>query len=380
MRFLLAAAAVAAASAHAPSARARTSQGARSRVSDAPAAAYRAASAAAAPVAATLAAFPAAVADGGDLNVTLIALTGAAPSPDDFVSLTCGPLASPSDFFDAVSLNDIAAQQPVSVVFASLPFLRCEWVATYWSTLYEPGISWISAGSITVPLAESVTTPKQIHLAVAASSSTSMFVAYATGGPLRGRAGVQFGPHGNATLGWSAFATTASYAAADMCGAPANTTSQGTFRDPGLLHNASMTGLAPGAQYDYRVGSDEDGWSAVFTFSAAPAPGKPVRFVAYGDQSIDEAAYNTSLAVAAAAAAGDAQFCLVNGDLGYAMGSAWVWDQYMSVIQPATTIVPHAMQVGNHGERARHCAGRCTKCASPRCNRDPGEAASSSCT
>jgi hypothetical protein len=292
--------------------------------------------------------FPARVADGGSLNITLAALAGAAPSPDDFVSLSCGAVASASDFLDAVTLNDLASGQPVSVVFTQLPFLRCDWVATYWSTVYEPGMSWVNAGSITVPAAEAATTPKQVHLAVTGSVS-SVAVAFVTGGPLRGRPGVQFGPHGNATLGLRAFATTATYAATDLCGAPATTVGQQTFRDPGLLHNATMDGLVPGARYDYRVGSDEDSWSAVYTFSAPPAPGSHIKFVAYGDQSTDQAAYNTSLAVAAAGAAGDAQFCLVNGDLGYAMGSAWVWDFYMTIIEPAAATVPHAFQIGNRG-------------------------------
>ena len=215
-------------------------------------------------------------------------------------------------------------------------------------------MSWVIAGAVTVPPAESVTTPKQVHLALTGTAST-MAVAFVTGGPLRGRASVQWGPHGNATLGLSAAATTATYAASDMCGPPANVSGQNGFRDPGLLHNATMTGLVPGAVYDYRVGSELDGWSAAFSFSAAPAPGTPVRFVAYGDQSIERPGVNTSLAVQAAGLAGDAQFCLVNGDLGYAMGQGWVWDAYGAQVQPATVIVPHAFQIGNH-ERVRYFA------------------------
>ena len=60
------------------------------------------------------------------------------------------------------------------------------------------------------------------------------------------------------------------------------------------------------------------------------------------------AAANSSIKVAAAAAAGRADFCLVNGDLGYAMGSAWIWDSYMQMVEVAAASTPHLWQVGNH--------------------------------
>jgi hypothetical protein len=348
------------AAAHAPSSsEPRTSQGVRSRVSSAPASAYAAPAAAAAAAAAAagaaapaaaLAAFPSAAVDGGNLNITLLSLAGAAVSPDDFISLTCGEVVAANDFFDAVTLNDVASGEPVSIVFASLPFLRCEWNATYWSTVYSPTLSWVAAGSILVPNAEPRSTPKQVHLGYL-GVPTTMSAAWVSGGPLAGEQRVRWGPRGNATLSASAPATSATYAASDLCGAPANVTCQVGFRDPGLLHNATLAGLVPGARYDYQVGSDEDGWSAVFSFKAAPAPGTPVKFAAYGDQSLvpfAPAAANSSLKVAAAAAADRADFCLVNGDLGYAMGSAWIWDSYMQMVQPAAATTPHLWQIGNH--------------------------------
>ena len=343
-----AAALAAAASAHAPSSALRTSQGARSRVSSAPASAY-VGSAAGAPVAA-LAAFPSAVADGGDLNITLLSLSGAAVSPDDFISLTCGEVVAPNDFYDAVTLNDVANGLPVSIVFTVLPFLRCAWNATYWSSVYSPVLSWVAAGSILVPTTEPFSAPKQVHLGFL-GSPTTMSAAWVSGAPLAGAQRVRWGPHGNATLGLSAPATSSTYAAADLCGAPANVTGQTSFRDPGILHNATLVGLVPGARYDYQVGSDEDGFSAVFTFKAAPAPGAPIKFAAYGDQSLAPfapAAANSSLKVAAAAAEDRADFCLVNGDLGYAMGSAWIWDSFMQMVQPAAATTPHLWQIGNH--------------------------------
>ena len=56
-----------------------------------------------------------------------------------------------------------------------------------------------------------------------------------------------------------------------MCGSPA--TDFG-YRDPGLLHQAKLTGLKPGLSYYYVCGDEEFGWSQEFHFSAA-SPADP---------------------------------------------------------------------------------------------------------
>ena len=89
------------------------------------------------------------------------------------------------------------------------------------------------------------------------------------------------------------------------------------------MHSATLTGLTPGTAYAYRVGSAADGFSRNLSFTAVPAPGTPVRFVAFGDVDSEEGAYNTSRLVAAAAARGEVSFAHVNGDLSYAMSTGW---------------------------------------------------------
>jgi len=46
-------------------------------------------------------------------------------------------------------------------------------------------------------------------------------------------------------------ATTATYTAAELCGPPASDLG---WHDPGQLHTATLTGLAPGELYYYQVG------------------------------------------------------------------------------------------------------------------------------
>lgn len=296
----------------------------------------------------TLTAFPSKVLDGGFLNITLVR-SSLPVYPDDFISLSCGPTSSPTDFLDALSIGALASSPlPLTVTFTALPFLRCDWVATYWASSYSPSFSNFPAGNVSVPSQDPHTTPKQLHLSLT-GRPTEMSVGWTTSSGLLGAPSVQYGPHGAPLTHTSpSIGGGTTYTAASLCGAPANTTGQALFRDPGLQHTALMSGLAPRALYDYRVGSERDGWSPVHTFRASPGVGHPVAFVAYGDQSLDEAAVNSTALVVAAGVAGEADFCLVNGDLGYALGSGWVWDAYGALIQPATASIPHAFQVGNH--------------------------------
>jgi hypothetical protein len=268
------------------------------------------------------------------------------PSTADFVSISCGAVASPQDWLDSITLNDAAGAQQPTVTFTELPFLRCNWTAVYWSTTYVPQLTWTAIGSLTLPPAEPVTTPKQLRLAFM-DDVTSMAIAWTTGGPLTAPQSVRYGA-ARGPLSMSAPAVTATYGPSDLCGAPANVTSQVTWRDPGFLHKALMTNLAPGATYQYQVGSAADGWSTVRQFTAAPPLGTPVRWAAYGDQSIDEAAVNSSALVAAAADVGEAQFLLINGDLGYAIGIGYIWDQYLTLTEATMSTIPTQIQLGNH--------------------------------
>ena len=54
-------------------------------------------------------------------------------------------------------------------------------------------------------------------------------------------------------LSMQADATTKTYKREDMCAFPAN--SIVAFRDPGLIHDALLTGLQPGVTYYYSFGS-----------------------------------------------------------------------------------------------------------------------------
>merc|ERR1712241_1422528 len=79
-----------------------------------------------------------------------------------------------------------------------------------------------------------------------------------------------------------------------MCEEPANILAQNLFRNPGFTHTIEMIDLEPDTKYFYKVGNGEIGQSDVFSFQSAPNYPRDIRFVAFGDQDISQAAHNTS--------------------------------------------------------------------------------------
>lgn len=128
----------------------------------------------------------------------------------------------------------------------------------------------------------------------------------------RGPQGVQWGPAPGA-LRRAVPSSPVTYSAAQMCGAPANSTG---WLDPGWQHRATISEMPPpGSRLWYRFGSDADGWSAVYSAVAPAAPGAPVKFLTFNDgegaqvpqqrfgacSSVSQAAYAHSRPRAAAA-------------------------------------------------------------------------------
>lgn len=72
------------------------------------------------------------------------------------------------------------------------------------------------------------------------------------------------------------------YTAADMCGAPANSTG---WLAPGWLHSAALplTPSSGGGALYYRYGSEDVGWSSTHATAAPPPPGGPTRFLTFAD-------------------------------------------------------------------------------------------------
>ena len=215
-----------------------------------------------------------------------------------------------------------------------------------------------------VALTQNNKTPTGVHISLTGNPS-EMNIQFTTGDS--GKPVVEIAKKSSVDEGvtWTKVeGVSTTYDATDMCQEPATSTDPGRFISPGQLHTVKVTKLEPGTDYVYRVGvaaGQGIAWSEDFVFRGSPAPGpsasgKPLTFLAFGDQGCEDWNNITS--------GGPAVTKLINslidnenetissihhlGDLSYAMGAAHIWDEWMNMIQPYSSRVPLMVGVGNH--------------------------------
>ncbi|KAJ0392828.1 hypothetical protein P43SY_009672 [Pythium insidiosum] len=226
-----------------------------------------------------------------------------------------------------------------------------------------------------VRMARGADHPFQIHLALT-GDPTQMRVMWVSGAAFSGAPTpptlpqrVAFGERADA-LDRVVNASRSTYAASDMCEAPATTVHATLYRDPGQLWDAVLVGLEPGKQYFYRIETmtPSGAVSKVFQFHAAvaagqpPTDGRPQSFFVYGDMGDDVMPPVGSLPSDRAGTT--ANLMLVDmaferqqynwlavvhiGDISYAKGRTYIWDQFGAIIQPVAAELPYMVGVGNH--------------------------------
>lgn len=179
-----------------------------------------------------------------------------------------------------------------------------------------------------------------------------MFVT-ADGGERRVRYGVR-----RKALGQVAVARVGRYEREDMCDAPANE-SVG-WRDPGFIHDGVMGNLKKGVKYYYQVGSDSKGWSAIHSFMTRNGDLDETIAFMFGDMGAatpyttfirtqDESLSTVKWILRDIEALGDKPaFVSHIGDISYARGYAWIWDQFFTQIESIASRVPYHVCIGNH--------------------------------
>ncbi|TYZ63452.1 hypothetical protein PybrP1_007311 [[Pythium] brassicae (nom. inval.)] len=293
---------------------------------------------------AVLTARPPLLMDGEDLVVSWEGV--AQPHATDFLGLSCGPTTGARDLLAKASASREDAT-PRSVRFPQLYMMRCNYSVVYYN--FQPAAGdFVAVGAVEVGMTESFDAPKHGHIALTErpDEMAVMFNSASARTPE-----VKFGLRSDA-LTQRATGGSTTYSARDMCHAPANVTGQTWFRDPGYMHKVILTQLQPGARYFYQFGSDAAGWSAVYAFKARPARGATTaNFIAYADMGVDAAPSATSTAVRAfqdVTSGGFDDFLLHIGDISYARGQGFVWDQFFHLIEPLATRVPYMVSIGNH--------------------------------
>ena len=146
--------------------------------------------------------------------------------------------------------------------------------------------------------------------------------------------------------------TTITYQASDMCEGKAIIIGPQNFINPGFMHTILLKDLRPSTTYYYRVGTDEHGWSNIYSFTNRPATKQEsVYMVAYGDigvASFAPGANATTQRVTARVLSSNFTCLLHIGDISYARGFGALWDAFMIQMQPVAAHIPYMTGIGNH--------------------------------
>jgi len=192
--------------------------------------------------------------------------------------------------------------------------------------------------------------PTQIHLAYA-DRIDQMFISFVTNSSEH-TPKCQYGLNPS-TLQWQVNGTTLTYTASDMCEGKATIWGPQNFIHPGFMHTILLENLQSSVTYFYRVGTDEDGWSSVYSFVNRPSPNtdSEVSIIAYGDMGlspVQPGAKSTIDRVQTRVMSSNITCLLHIGDISYARGIGALWDAFMTQIEPIASRIPYMVSIGNH--------------------------------
>ncbi|GMH01779.1 hypothetical protein Nepgr_003618 [Nepenthes gracilis] len=196
--------------------------------------------------------------------------------------------------------------------------------------------------------------PEQVHLAFT-DEEDEMRVMFVTGD---GRESfVKYGEE-EEEMEETAATTVVRYERDDMCDSPANQSIG--WRDPGFIHDGIMKNLKKGKRYYYKVGSDTGGWTGTYSFVSRNEESDETTAFLFGDMGT-ATPYSTFLRTQAEsnstikwllrdikALGNKPAFISHIGDISYARGYAWLWDNFFNQIEPVASQVAYHVCIGNH--------------------------------
>ncbi|KDO29913.1 hypothetical protein SPRG_04979 [Saprolegnia parasitica CBS 223.65] len=290
------------------------------------------------------------------LNVTF---SVESPTPNDRITAYCASSVNSTVDSDYMDFQPTKGAASATLTFGPLVNMRCDYQFRYQKET-SPKTFVTVATSPVVTMTAGVTEPLQVHIALTGKTDEMrvMWTSGAVVGP-RVRYSIARDNCGDGDLDKTVTATSSSYAASDMCGAPASTMSAQRFIPVGTLYDAVLKGLPPSAKVQYQVGSDVGGWSDVFAFTMPDIMSpKPSSFFVFGDMGtwttatgglgLDGRSLSTAKRVADDMATGQYAAALHIGDLSYADSVGYIWEQFMALVQPIAATLPYMVSVGNH--------------------------------
>nr|AIG56424.1 secreted protein [Achlya hypogyna] len=275
-----------------------------------------------------------------------VSYTAVSPSAGDRIAAYCASpvtTAADSDYMDFQLTSGVSG----TLTFGPLVNMRCDYQFRYQKAV-APKQFVTQATSAVVHLALTGNAG-EMRVKWTSAAVTNPTVRY----------GIVHDNCGDPDLSLEAAATADTYAAVDMCGAPATTVSAITYIPVGTFYDAVLTQLPPNAHIKYQVGDAVAGWSDVFTFKMPDLGSRrDSRFFVFGDMGtwttatgglgLDGRSLSTAKRVAADAATADYAAVLHVGDLSYADSVGYTWEQWMALIEPIAAQLPYMVSVGNH--------------------------------
>ncbi len=142
------------------------------------------------------------------------------------------------------------------------------------------------------------------------------------------------------------------YTEKDMCGPPANETQ--FFVHPGYLYDVLLTDLKISTPYFYKCGGTQSKFSSIKNFTTSLIKGSPeqFRFAVYGDMDVTShpGAETTAKLVLKDTVDNGLSFVLHIGDVSYANGFSYRWEEWMTMIEPYSSLIPYLVSIGNHDQ------------------------------
>lgn len=306
---------------------------------------------------ATLQAGPTPFMDAG-ADVTVMWDSIPAPESYDWIGMYCGEETGVSATNVLDWLYVPLVNESGSAVFRSLINMRCNYFFRYYRDLPDGSYGLIAESNEVMP-SGGFNVPMHGRLSLTGKVD-EMQVTWTSGSAAQGQQGVRYSrdctvkqsPGTDAGV-WDGvvFNSTAptTYEASDMCQAPATTVSQHKFRPVGFFHTVTLSSLKPSTEYCYQFGNDVDGWSPVDSFYSAVTSGadQGVTLIAYGDMGVGASPAATSTLLRVAAEIDDVDLLLHFGDISYARGYGYIWEQFLVLIEPVSTKIPYMVSIGN---------------------------------
>ncbi|MGC8668507.1 MAG: metallophosphoesterase [Chthonomonadales bacterium] len=166
---------------------------------------------------------------------------------------------------------------------------------------------------------------------------------------------ILFGPwiratsHAPVVVSW--YASTAQPGKVEYERADSRKSALASAEDPAVTqeHHVRLAGLKAGTAYRYRI--EIGGWrSSWYTFYTAPAPGKPFRFVVYGDTRSQPRVHAQ---VIQRILHFRPELVVHTGDLVADGRDEAVWSDFWRVVEPLTSGISFLPALGNHERNAR---------------------------